>query len=171
MVDAGRKPVAEETIRPDDVTTVPWDEAARRLADASTFWLATTGPKGDPHVRPILAVWVDGALHFVSSTSAQKWRNLERRPFCSASASANDLDLVVEGNAVRVTDDARLQRVAQAYDSKYQWPIEIRDGAFYAEGAPTAGPPPFHVYELQPTSVFGFGTDEAFADRSTRWRF
>lgn len=81
------------------------------------------------------------------------------------------VDLVLEGEAVRVTDDARLQRVARAYDSKYQWPVEIRDGAFHAEGAPTAGPPPFHVFELQATSVLGFGTDEAFADRLTRWRF
>lgn len=64
-----------------------------------------------------------------------------------------------------------LQRVADAYDAKYDWQVDIRGGAFFAEGAPTAGPPRFHVYDLQPSTVYGFGTDESHSDRSTRWRF
>jgi uncharacterized pyridoxamine 5'-phosphate oxidase family protein len=164
-------PTAARLINPSDASPISWDQAAQQLVEARTFWLATACPDGRPHVRPILAVWADDALHFVSSTSTRKWRDLERASYCSVSTITDGIDLVLEGEAVRVTDDARLQRVARAYDSKYQWPVEIRDGAFHAEGAPTAGPPPFHVFELQPTSVFGFGTDEAFADRSTRWRF
>lgn len=171
MAISGRKPVAEETIRPEDSQTVPWDEAGRRLADAGTFWLTTMDQDGRPHSRPLLAVLVDGALHFVSSTSARKWNNLERSSRCSISTSTDGLDLVVEGDAVRVIDDKKLQRVASAYESKYQWTVEIRDGAFHAEGAPTAGPPPFHIYEVLPSKVFGFGTDETHGNHSTRWRF
>ena len=36
---------------------------------------------------------------------------------------------------------------------------------------PTAGPPPYEVFEITPTVVFGFGTDEVHAPRSTRWSF
>jgi hypothetical protein len=34
------------------------------------------------------------------------------------------------------------------------WPLEVRDGVF-GPNAPTAGPPPYAVYELRPTTVFG----------------
>jgi hypothetical protein len=51
------------------------------------------------------------------------------------------------------------------------WHVTVRDGAFHHEtgGAPTAGPPPYDVYELRSTVAFGFGTDETFVP--TRWRF
>ncbi len=46
----------------------------------------------------------------------------------------------------------------------------MRDGAFHdAEGAPTAGPPPYDVYEVTAETAYGFGTDGTFAP--TRWRF
>lgn len=161
------KPVSEETIRPEGTGTVAWDDAAKRLAEAGTFWMATV--RGD--VRLILAVWVDGSLHVVSATSARTRSNLAQGPMCSIAAETPGIDLVVEGGPVWMTDDSALWRVADAYDSKYEWPVEIRDGAFFAEGAPTAGPPPFHVFEIQPAIVFGFGADERHFDRSTRWRF
>lgn len=165
-------PISEEAIRSEDSRTIPWGEAAKRIADAGTFWIATVRPPdGHPHVRPILAVWVDGGLHFVSSASARKGTNLAQDPRCTLSAETPGLDLVVEGTADRVMDETTLRRVADAYESKYEWPVTIRDAAFFAEGAPTAGPPPFHVFELQPAIVFGFGTDEWHFDRSTRWRF
>lgn len=160
-----------EVIRPGDTRTIPWDEAAERMANAGTFWLATIRPDGHPHLRPILAVWVDDALHFVSSSSARKGMNLAQDPRCTLSAETPGLDLVIEGVAHRVTDETTLRRVADAYESKYEWPVTIRDAAFFAEGAPTAGPPPFYIYEVLPFTVFGFGTDEDHFDRSTRWCF
>ena len=47
--------------------------------------------------------------------------------------------------------------------------MTVRDGAFYAVGSPTAGPPPYELYEETPTMAFGFPTDETFSP--TRWRF
>lgn len=50
------------------------------------------------------------------------------------------------------------------------WHVTVRDGAFHgAEGAPTAGPPPYDVYEVRPATAYAFGTEEPA--RSTRWRF
>jgi nitroimidazol reductase NimA-like FMN-containing flavoprotein (pyridoxamine 5'-phosphate oxidase superfamily) len=153
-------------------TPMPWSEAERRLAGARTYWLATTGPGPRPHVRPVLAVWVDGALHTTSSPAARKARNLAGNDRCSFSVSADSVDVVLEGTAAKVTDTGHLQRVADAYRDKYGWPPTVVDGAFDAPyGAPTAGPPPYEVYEITPTVVFGFGTDEDHAPRSARWTF
>jgi hypothetical protein len=77
---------------------------------------------------------------------------------------------VVEGEAARVKDESKLQRVAHAYAEKYAWQVTVRNAALDADfGAPTAGPPPYAVYELTPSTAFGFGTDETFSP--TRWRF
>jgi hypothetical protein len=77
---------------------------------------------------------------------------------------------VVEGLAEKVRDAGRLQRVANAHASTYDWHVTVRAGAFHdTEGAPTAGPPPYEVYVVTPTSAFGFGTDESFG--ATRWGF
>lgn len=164
-------PISEEAIRPEDHETISWRDATERLAAAGTFWMATVRPDRHPHVRPILAVWVDDVLHFVAGTSSRKWANLVHRPACSVSTGTPGLDLVAEGEAIQVTDETMLRRVADAYDAKYDWQVDIRDGGFFAEGAPTAGPPPFHVYRLRPSTAYGFGTDDGHSDRSTRWRF
>jgi hypothetical protein len=80
------------------------------------------------------------------------------------------LDLVVEGEAAKVDDEARLRRVAAAYQAKYDWQVIVRDGAFHdAEGAPTAGPPPYEVYEVRTAQVFGFPAGGGHSP--TRWRF
>jgi len=131
--------------------------------------LATVRPDGRPHVAPVLAVWADDALHFVAGSSSRKARNLARASRCVITVDSGALHLVVDGEATKVSDEARLRRVAGVYASKYGWHVEVRDGVFYADGAPTAGPPPYEVYEVLPTTAFGFGTDESGG--ATRWRF
>jgi nitroimidazol reductase NimA-like FMN-containing flavoprotein (pyridoxamine 5'-phosphate oxidase superfamily) len=105
------------------------------LADGDTFWLATVRPDGRPHVMPVLAVWADGALHFSTGKTTRKGRNLAQNPSCVIALGSPGLDLVVEGLAAKVSDEARLRRVADAYASKYDWQVTVRDGAFHdAEG-------------------------------------
>ncbi len=164
-----REPATEQPFNPGDPTPTPWAEARRHLENASTYWLATVRPGGRPHAVPVLAVWLDGALHFVANESSRKAKNLGHRADCILSASTRSLDLVVEGEAVKVRDDAKLKRVADVYGSKYGWTVTVREGAFFGEGAPTAGPPPYDVYEVAPALVFGFPTDESTI--ATRWRF
>jgi nitroimidazol reductase NimA-like FMN-containing flavoprotein (pyridoxamine 5'-phosphate oxidase superfamily) len=139
------------------------------MAEGGTYWLATVRPDGRPHVVPVLAVWLDGALHFSSSPSARKAKNLASSPHCVLTLAGPALDLVVEGEATKVRDDATLHRLAEAYATKYQWQVAVRDGAFFGDGAPTAGPPPYEVYELTPAAAFSFGTDATFG--AARWRF
>ena len=77
-------------------------------------------PDGRPHVVPVLAVWLDGTLHLSSSPTARNARNLAGSPHCVITVRGTALDLVVEGEATKVGDDATLRRLAEAYASKYQ---------------------------------------------------
>ena len=171
---AGTRPVAEKLPTNPDTRDhpgpTPWAQARRRPAEARWYWLATVRPDGRPHVVPLLAVWLDDALHFVANETTRKARNLSHDPHCVVAVAAEDAHLVVEGLAARVRDQAKLERLAAAYASKYGWHVTVRGGAFDAAyGAPTAGPPPYEVYQVTPTTAFGFGTDESFSP--TRWRF
>jgi hypothetical protein len=38
-------------------------------------------------------------------------------------------------------------------------------------GAPTAGPPPYRLYEITPSVVYAFGTSGDLGVQSTRFRF
>jgi nitroimidazol reductase NimA-like FMN-containing flavoprotein (pyridoxamine 5'-phosphate oxidase superfamily) len=145
-------------------------QARTRLAAARGYWLATVRSDGSPHAAPVLAVWVDDTLHFAASPASRKGRHVARDPPCVITARSEPLDLVIEGEAARVRDTARLQRVADAYASKYEWWPTVRDGAFHdVEGAPTAGPPPYDVYEVIPAKAYAFPLDDAVTP--TRWRF
>jgi nitroimidazol reductase NimA-like FMN-containing flavoprotein (pyridoxamine 5'-phosphate oxidase superfamily) len=163
------QPVAEYPFGADERPRLSWEETSRRLAKAETYWLATVGADGRPQVRPLLAIWCDGSICFSASPDSRKARNLAHDPRCSITVSTASLDLVVEGVATRVCDEATLREAAAAYAAKYGWPVTIRDQAFDGEGAPTAGPPPYHLYRITPTTGYGFGTDDTV--NATRWRF
>lgn len=115
---------------------------------------------------PVLAVWLDGALHFNTGRTARKAKNLAGNPHCVITVPGDDLDLVVEGVAVMVSDASRLERVADGFPTKYPWwhPF-VRDGVFYADEAGD----PRDVVAVAPTVVFAFGKKKGFS--ATRWRF
>jgi hypothetical protein len=165
-----KEPVSELVLGTGGGRTAPWAEARERLAGSQVYWTATNHPSGRPHVRPVLAVWVDGALYLSSDPAARKSRNLDADAHCSVATSCDDLDLVVEGRAERVTDPRRLQRVAAAYEAKYHWPVTVDGATFTAPyAAPTAGEGPFAVYQVDLVTVFGFPTSDKLTP--TRWRF
>jgi Pyridoxamine 5'-phosphate oxidase len=178
-----RTPLDEQPLVEGGAT--PWVEARERLETPErdrTYWLATNGSDGRPHVRPLLGLWLDDAFYFITGVATRKGKNLEADPRCVIVASSQilpALDIVLEGDAVRVTDDAKIQRVADAYSSMLHWPLEGRDGAVFGPNAPTAGPPPYAVFDVAPTAVVGLpgiaGTEEgvgaAGSFSPTRWRF
>jgi nitroimidazol reductase NimA-like FMN-containing flavoprotein (pyridoxamine 5'-phosphate oxidase superfamily) len=155
--------------RTTEVDPTPWERARSGLEQGRTFWLATLHPGGRPHVVPILAVMVDGVLHFCASDRSRKAKNLATDPHCAVTTSGDSLDLVVEGVAEAVTDNTTAQRVAAAYEAKYGWQPEARQEMLWGDGAPTAGPPPYRIYRVAPTTAFGFPTDDTTIP--TRWSF
>jgi len=155
------------------VGPVPWLRALEQLEAGATqttaYWLATVRPDGRPHVRAVVALWVGRRFYFTSGAGTRKSRNLSADPNCVISVALTGLDLVVEGTAVRVTDEATLRRLAERYDSQ-GWPASVSDGAITAPyGAPGAGPPPWDLYALTPIAAFGVATAEPHG--ATRWRF
>ena len=62
---------------------------------------------GRPHLVPVLSVMVDEALHFCASERSRKARNLATDPQCVIGGSSAVLDLVMEGEALRVDDSLR----------------------------------------------------------------
>jgi len=150
---------------------LPWSRALEQLdaGAGGTFWLGTTRPDGQPHVAAIGALWVDGKVYFTSGARTRKSRNLAADPRCVISVSLKDLDLVIEGEAVKVTDEATLARLAQRYQAQ-GWPARAANGALTAEySAPSAGPPPWHLYAVTPTVATAVATAEPHG--ATRWRF
>jgi nitroimidazol reductase NimA-like FMN-containing flavoprotein (pyridoxamine 5'-phosphate oxidase superfamily) len=148
----------------------PWLEACQRLDAGRWYWLATEHPAGRPHVRPVLAVWLEDALYFVAGAASRKARNIAQNAKCAVTVATDDAHLVVEGRVAVVRDALELGPIADAYATKYEWRVRVQNGAFAADyGAPTAGPPPYDVYRLTPDLVYGFGTEESWAP--TRWRF
>lgn len=168
---SSQEPRAELDARYSDpeASATPWAEAETRLAAAELFWISTVRPEGRPHVTPLPAVWLDGALHFATGPEERKARNLAANPETVLTTGVNvwdkGYDLVVEGAAVRVTDDAELHRLASAWEEKYGsfWRYEVRDGCFH-HGAGHA-----YVFAVRPRTAFGFGKGEPFSQ--TRWRF
>jgi nitroimidazol reductase NimA-like FMN-containing flavoprotein (pyridoxamine 5'-phosphate oxidase superfamily) len=154
-------------------TATDWAEAQRRLEESEVFWISTVRPDGRPHVTPLIAVWLDGALYFCTGAEERKAGNLAHNPQCVLTTGCNllgeGLDVVVEGEAVQVRDDARLRRIADAYVAKYgdDWRFDVRDGAFAHVGDREGSPVP--VYEVDPVTAFGFRKGEEFSQ--TRWRF
>ncbi|MEU9052837.1 pyridoxamine 5'-phosphate oxidase family protein [Streptomyces sp. NPDC048384] len=150
-------------------TAVPWPEAEKLLAEAELFWISTVRPDGRPHVTPLPAVWSQGALHFCTGPEERKARNLAANPHLVLTTGTNrwdkGYDLVVEGAAVRITDEARLRELAAGWEAKYGsfWHFDVADGCF-RHGAGHA-----YVYSVAPSTVFGFGKGEPFSQ--TRWRF
>lgn len=147
-------------------TATSWMEAQDLLEKASIYWLSTVRPDGRPHVTPLFAVWLDSAIYFSTGPEERKARNLSDNPHCVFTTGCNvveGVDVVVEGDAVKVSDDATLRAVAGAFASKYGWHYEVREGAFYGEGGRA------EVYRTAPSTAFGFGKGDVFSQ--TRWRF
>src|SRR3954454_268351 len=101
-----------------DTTPTSWSETVGALDAAELFWITTVRADGRPHVSPLVAVWRDGAIHFCTGDAEQKAINLRANPHVILSTGCNEwdggLDVVVEGDAVQVTDDAVLKELAAA---------------------------------------------------------
>jgi PPOX class probable F420-dependent enzyme len=136
-----------------------------------TCWLTTINPDGSPHVTGVGALWVDGTFWFETGRRTRKGTNLERDPRCALSVATSDFDLVIEATANMVTDPSTVARMAQRWAS-HGWPASVDDtgAALTAEySAPSAGPPPWHVYRLEIRTATALRTTEPGG--ATRWRF
>ncbi len=157
-----------------ELPVIEWEPIAARLErgvtqapgtggpNRHTCWLATLNPDGSPHVNGVGAMWEDGAFWFETGTSTRKARNIARDPRCSLSVATDEFDLVVEGRATKVTDPAIVAKMAAVWAAE-GWPARVDESgtALTAEySAPSAGPPPWHVYRIDITRATALLTQE-----------
>lgn len=139
--------------------------------NARTTWLVTLNEDGTPHVTAVGALWLDGAFWFQTGHGTRKRGNVARNPRCSVAVSVRDMDVVVEGEAVRVTDPETVARAAKAW-ADGGWPAEpdaSGTGITAPFNAPAQGPPPWEVYRIEPRSALVVGGVEPGG--LTRFRF
>jgi hypothetical protein len=167
--------------RADGLPPVDWTAVTEKLdagsapdpdaVNSRTTWLSTVSEDGSPHVTAVGALWLEDAFWFQTGAGTRKGRNVARDPRCSVAVSVPGADVVVEGDAVRVTGSAALARAAKAWAGG-GWPTEpdaSGQGITAPFNAPTQGPPPWNVYRIEPRSAIVTLTAEPGG--LTRFRF
>ena len=145
-----------------------WEDTLEAIKQAEIFWISTVRADGRPHVTPLVAVWLDDALHFSTGPDEQKTRNLDQDPHVALTTGANEwqsgLDVVVEGEAVRVTDTQQLDRLAAAWTQKWdgRWQYEVSQDGFRHDAGTAL------VFGVRPAKVLAF-TKGGFSHTSHRF--
>ena len=146
--------------------TIEWATVETQLTDLllhddpqspnrSTFWLTTLNADGGPHVTSVGALWHAGSCWFQTGARTRKARNIARDPRCTISVATTGFDVMVAGEAQRVTDPTTVAQIAALW-AKSGWPAEPDEsgtGITAPFNAPTLGPPPWFVYEVKPNTA------------------
>ncbi|HVX43977.1 MAG TPA: pyridoxamine 5'-phosphate oxidase family protein [Mycobacteriales bacterium] len=139
--------------------------------NSRSTWLSTLNEDGSPHLTAVGAMWVDGTFWFQTGAGTRKARNVARDPRCSVAVSIQGADVILEGDAERVTDPEAVARVARAWADQ-GWPVEpdpSGTGITAPFNAPAQGPAPWNVYRIRPRSAVV--TLSAEPGGLTRFRF
>ena len=137
-----------------------------------TFWLTTLNADGSPHVTSVGALWHAGASWFQTGVRTRKADNVARDPRCTISVATTGFDVMIAGEARRVTDPTTMAEIAALWAGS-GWPATLDDtgsGITAAFNAPGLGPPPWFVYTITPLTATAVGTS-AEMPGSTRWYF
>lgn len=170
-----RQPTAVKNLDIYGNAPLEWDRAVALLDQFQQeggwdpSFLGTVSPDGRPHSAGFGPAWYNETIYFVSGAATRKSRNLAQNPACTVSMRLKGMDLVFEGDASRVTDPELLGKLAAVY-REGGWPAEVEGDAFTAPySAPSAGPPPWHVYRVAFQTVFSVASTEPYG--ATRWQF
>jgi Pyridoxamine 5'-phosphate oxidase len=154
---------------------LPWSRARDLLPTSLTkmetpVFLGTVSPNGRPHAAGIGAAWHDGEIYFTSGPGTRKSRDLAANPACTISIRLPGIDLTLEGDAHRVTDTETIEQLAAHYAAE-GWPAESDgEGGLTAPfSAPSAGPPPWHLYRVTLRTAVGVANAEPYG--ATKWTF
>ncbi len=174
MTDIVNEPTSTKNLDRYGSPELPWSRV-RDVLDADTptadltFFVTTVRPDGRPHSAGVGAVWVDDTLYFKGGPETRRSRNLAENPVCTISVRLQGIDLTLEGEADRVTDSATLEQVSAVYRTG-GWPATVEGDALTAPySAPSAGPPPWHLYRFVLHRAIAVASAEPHG--ATRWDF
>jgi hypothetical protein len=144
----------------DGTGLLPWTWAVERLASSHDYWLSTLSADGAPHLMPVWAIWLDGALWFSCSKESKKARNLTADGRCSLATDNAAQPVVLQGVAEPVITLGEIQRLIDAENAKYDTDYSLE----------LLGPAVSTWFGVRPARVFGLDTAD-FAGSPTRWTF
>jgi general stress protein 26 len=138
-----------------------WSHLDERLAAATVYWLATSGPGGVPRVRPVDGLWHDAVL-YVGGSPATRWvRDLVANPRVSVHLDGGSDVAILEGTVELLeqgVDRALAETLAAMSNAKY--PSYGMTPEMYEKG-----PGPFVI---RPAMAFGW---TSFPKDVTRYTF
>jgi pyridoxamine 5'-phosphate oxidase-like protein len=136
---------------------LPWSHAEQRLSSSRNYWICTTRPDGRPHSIPVWGFWIEGALYFGTARSSRKARNLAHNSAVSVHLESGDDVVILEGNAIEVTDPSTLKKLDGASQAKYKTPLATILGETV-------------LYCVRPAVALAW-TEKDFPKTATRWQF
>ncbi len=159
-----REPISKVDVRysQPDAAATSWAVTVAVLESAELFWITTVRRDGRPNVTPLVAVWCDDALYVCAGADEQKTLNLKRNAHVALTTGCNDwdrgLDVVVEGEAVRVTDHEELTRAAKVWTEKWdhRWQYAVGHDGFQQPDDDSEAPEAVHVFRVTPAKVLAF---------------
>jgi nitroimidazol reductase NimA-like FMN-containing flavoprotein (pyridoxamine 5'-phosphate oxidase superfamily) len=143
-------------------TPTSWADTLAVIEAAELFWVSTVRANGRPHVTPLVAVWSAGALYFAAGPEEQKSVNLTHNCHVILTTGCNDwdrgIDVVVEGDATRVTSPDELTRAAEVWTHKWdgRWTYAAGSDCFHHSDGVTVDDGDVYVFKVTPTKVLAF---------------
>ena len=132
-----------------------WEWARERLSKSHNYWLTTTRPDCSPHTMPVWGIWLNGAWYCSTGAKSRKAQNLAKNSYCTVCTENAAEAVILEGVARNLSESAIPQQAFIAYQAKYGWELDPRNGL---------------VFEVRPRVVFAM-PEEQFPNGVTRWNF
>ena len=156
-----------------EATATGWEEETRKvLEEAELFWISTVRTAGDPTSHRSWPCGWMGRSGSPQGKGSKKFANLRANPRVVLTTGCSrwdqGLDVVVEGEAVPVTDDATLSRVPRRSPrggTGGHGCGSARDGAFRGHDGSGGA----MVFRVTPVKVFAHAKGDPFGE--TRHRF
>ena len=154
-----RVPARAKSLVGEGTPTTAWEDARRRLSEPEpgrSNWIATVRSDGRPHLMPVLAFWLEDAFHMVIGEGTQKARNLaaDRDARSGRRVRRYPRSTSPPRAAAGRSDPAAVARITELLKAN-GWPLEVDGVEVTGPSAPSAGPPPYRIYRMVPTRVFG----------------
>jgi hypothetical protein len=137
-----------------------WAHADERLRAATAYWVATSGPDGTPHVRPLDGIWHAGVLYVGGSQETRWARDIAVNPRVSVHLDGAADVVILEGEAELLEHGVGPDLAVTL--------AELSNGKYPQYGMTPesyAGPGPFAI---RPRVAFGWTN---FPKDVTRFRF
>lgn len=158
---ATRPTMQDYGIKDDSTGLLTWDWVIERLEKSENYWIASSRPNGKPHVAPVWGILLDDVVYFGTGTSSRKARNINHDSSVVLHLESGIETVIIEGQAIQVTNKADFERIAPIYAKKYAPKGYEPTAKELAEGL---------MYYVKPDIAMAWN-ERDFPTTATRWVF